>query len=90
MIKTRVVLNASGTRELCETYSTESFKLKQMETGVVYGASVIDTIVSYDEMNNPIAKFHYSETDEYDEDYILLSETELKAQAYDILMGVSE
>ena len=89
MIKTRVVQNACGTKELCEIYSDEGFKLHQEETGVIYGSSVVDALIGYDEFGEPFGKFHYIETEELDE-YSASSEIELKAQAYDILMGVSE
>lgn len=88
MIQTRVVSNASGTKQLCETYSTENYKLRQVETEIVYGSSVIDVIAGYDEQGFPYSKFSYTETDEYDIEET--SETEQKAQAYDILMGVTE
>jgi hypothetical protein len=90
MIKTRVTLNASGTKELCETYSIEGFKLKQEDTGTIYGRSVIDVIAGYDAQGFPYSKFNYVETEEYDEIEGDSSDIELKAQAYDILMGVSE
>lgn len=87
MIKTRIVDNASGTSQLCETYSTDNFKLQQVETGIIYGSSVVDVIVGCDEHNLPYSRFTYIETEEYDGE---VDDTDLKAQAYDILMGVTE
>lgn len=53
--------------ELMNTYSTENFKLKQNETGIIYGSSVIDVIAGYDENNNPYSRYTYTETDEKDD-----------------------
>ena len=66
MIKRRKT--ESGTIDLVETYSTEKFKLKQEETGIVYGHSVIDVIAGYDEDDVPYSRFTYTETDEKDEE----------------------
>ena len=87
MIKTRIIDKASGTSQLCETYSTDNLKLQQVETGIIYGSSVIDVIAGYDEHNLPFSRFTYIETEEYDGEF---DNSNLKAQAYDILMGVTE
>lgn len=55
-------------KETCETYSTENFKLKQEETGIVYGSSVIDVIEGYDDDGKPFSRYTYTETDEKDEE----------------------
>ena len=68
MKKTRVVKDESGTVDLCETYSTRKHKLLQVETDIVYGASVIDIIAGYDENNNPYSRYTYEETEEIDPD----------------------
>lgn len=68
MVKRRKTTDESGTIDLVETYSTENFKLKQEETGIVYGHSVIDVIAGYDEENVPYSRFTYTETDEKDEE----------------------
>lgn len=52
---------------LVETYSDEHYKLRQVETNIVYGASVIDTIAGYDENDVPYSRYTYEETDEKDE-----------------------
>ena len=67
MKDTRVVKDESGQIDLCETFSTENFKLRQEETGIVYGSSVIDTIAGYDEQGKPYSRYTYTETDEKDE-----------------------
>lgn len=55
-------------KETCETYSTENFKLKQEETGIVYGSSVIDIIEGYYDDGKPYSRYTYAETDEKDEE----------------------
>lgn len=67
MIKTRLVKNASGTADLCETFSTEGRKLLQEETGVTYGASVVDVVAGYNEDGSPFSRFTYHETNELDD-----------------------
>ena len=67
MVKRRKVKDTSGTIDLVDTYSTENFKLRQEETGEIYGASVIDVIAGYDEENIPYSRFTYTETNEKDE-----------------------
>lgn len=66
MIDYRTVKDESGTVDLCETYSTENYKLKQVETNIVYGASVIDVIEGYNG-DKPYSRFSYIETEEKDE-----------------------
>ena len=67
MVKSRVVKDESGTVDLLETYSDENYKLKQVETNIVYGSSVIDVIAGYDESNIPFSRYTYTETDEKDD-----------------------
>lgn len=62
MIDTRIVKSANGTTSLCETYSNENYKLKQIETNYIYGSSVIDLIDHY-ENGKPKSRFIYVETD---------------------------
>lgn len=57
-----------GSKPLCRTFSTGSFKLRQKETGVIYDSSVIDVIEGYDEEGKPFSRFTYEETDEKSED----------------------
>ena len=64
----RQTTDESGTINLVETYSDEFWKLKQTETGIIYGHSVIDTIAGYDEQDIPFSRYHYEETDQKDED----------------------
>lgn len=67
MIDTKIIRDESGTIDLCETFSTENYKLKQIETGIIYGHSVIDIIAGFDDNDKPFSKFTYEETDEKDE-----------------------
>lgn len=53
--------------ELVETFSTENYTLKQEETGIVYGSSVIDVIEGYFDDGKPYSRYHYAETNEKDE-----------------------
>lgn len=63
--------------KLIRTYSDEGKRIIQNETGQVYDEAIdVET-----------AGYTYSESEEYIEE---LTETEEKAQAYDILMGVQE
>ena len=62
MVDTRIVKDASDTFDLCETFSTENFKLRQVETGEVYGSSVVDVIEGYHEYGKPYSRFTYVET----------------------------
>lgn len=67
MKKTREVIVEGNDSPLCETYSDENYKLKQVETNIVYGSSVIDVIAGYDEQGKPYSRYTYIETDEKDE-----------------------
>ena len=67
MVKTREVHFETNPNALCETYSDENYKLKQVETNIIYGSSVIDVIAGYDEQGKPYSRYHYEETDEKDE-----------------------
>lgn len=57
---------ADGT-ELCKTFSTENYCLKQEETGRIYGATVIDVIAGYDDYDKPYSRYTYTETDVKDD-----------------------
>ena len=70
MKDTRVIKDASGTVDLCETFSTIGNKLLQVDTGIVYGKSVIDVIAGYYPNGKPYSRYTYEETDEKDEDEI--------------------
>ncbi|MDO5125233.1 MAG: hypothetical protein Q4D35_02515 [Ruminococcus sp.] len=61
MIVTRII--ESDGNKLCETISTTGMNLRQIETGIVYGNSVIDTIARYDGAYNPLSRYTYEETD---------------------------
>ena len=67
MVLTRTIKDETGTVDLCETYSDENYRLRQDETGVVYGASVVDVIAGYDDHGKPYSRYHYIETDKKDE-----------------------
>lgn len=69
MIDTRVVMDAGGTILLCETFTDDESKvLKQAETGIVYGQSVVDVIEGYDEeTGKPYSRFTYEEVDKPEE-----------------------
>lgn len=66
--------------KLYRTYSDENFKILQVETGLIYEEAIDIENVNYT----------YQETDEKIEEQEELNETELKAQAYDILIGEVE
>lgn len=67
MIDTRVVKDESGTVDLCETFTDDESKvLKQIETGVIYGSSVIDVIEGFNS-DKPYSRFTYEEVDKPDE-----------------------
>lgn len=68
MIETEKVRFPTNDDFLCNTYSTENFRLKQIETGIIYGSSVIDTIEGYDDDGKPYSRYSYIETDEKDEE----------------------
>ena len=67
MITTRVVRDLGDTKDLCETYSIEGYKLLQQDTGITYGSSVIDSIEGF-ENDLPYSKHTYIETDQPDTD----------------------
>lgn len=52
---------------LVETYSDTNHCLRQVETGDVYGSSVVDLLDHYDG-DAPVSRFTYEETDELDDD----------------------
>lgn len=68
MIICEYLAKRSDNVDLCKTFSTENFKLKQEETDIVYGSSVIDVIEGYDENGKPYSRYTYTETDEKDEE----------------------
>lgn len=68
MVQRRLTKDESGTINLVETYSDEDYKLRQEETGIVYGKSVVDVIAGYDEDNVPYSRYTYTETDEKDKE----------------------
>ena len=79
-----IVNNLYETREdgvkLYRTYSDENFKILQVETGNVYDEAIdIET-----------SNYTYEETDEKKEQTVIDSDIELKAKAYDILIGEVE
>lgn len=76
MIITRIVRDAADMKDLLETSSDANWKLRQIETGKIYGAVVVDVIP---------CPYTYEETDEKDESEETIED---KAEAYDILMGV--
>ena len=63
MIDTSFYKKRADGVELVNTFSTESRKLKQLESNIIYGSSVIDVIAGYDEDGKPYSRFHYVETD---------------------------
>lgn len=67
MVDRRYAGRRSDGVELVETFSTENFKLKQQETGVVYCSSVIDVIAGYNADEKPYSRYTYTETNEKDE-----------------------
>ena len=66
MIDTRIYRSATSVNDLCETFSTENKNLRQEETGIIYGSSVIDVIAGYNG-DKPYSRYTYTETDEKDE-----------------------
>lgn len=66
MVDTRLIRDEADTIDLCETYSTENYKLRQVETNIIYGSSVIDVIAGYKD-GKPYSRFTYVETDEKDD-----------------------
>lgn len=63
MIEKRIVRDEADTIDLVETYSTDGFKLRQVETSIIYGSSVIDVIKEW-AGDEPVAPYGYEETDE--------------------------
>lgn len=66
MIKAEIIRNEADTDNLCKTYSNDGFKLRQVETGLIYGSTAIDVIIGYNEDGTPFGKYSYEETDEID------------------------
>ena len=66
MIKAEIIRNEADTDNLCKTYSSDGFKLRQVETGLIYGSIAIDVIIGYNEDGTPFGKNSYEETDEID------------------------
>ena len=66
MIQAEIIRNEADTDNLCKTYSSDGFKLRQVETGLIYGSMVVDVIVGYNEDGTPFGKYSYVETDEVD------------------------
>ena len=64
MIATREYISPISERKLCETFSTQTKKLLQLETGAVYSENAIDVTQGYDEEGRPFSPFTYRETDE--------------------------
>lgn len=68
MIDRRFYARRTDGVELCETFSTENYKLKQVETDRIYGASVIDVVDGYDDDGKPYSRFTYIETETKDDE----------------------
>lgn len=66
MVDRKKATDDIGTIDLVMTFSTLGYKLKQEETGQVYGKECIDVIAGYDENDKPYSRFTYTETDEKD------------------------
>lgn len=80
MIKKELYITREDGTKLYRTYSDEHFKIKQLETGVIYDEAIdIET-----------ADYTYEETTEKIQQSEDLTEIELKAKAYDILIGEVE
>jgi hypothetical protein len=84
MIKTEFYKKREDGIDLYRTYSDENKYIKQVETGTEY----IDAIDEADENRN--IRYTYEETDRDIETEEVSTEIELKAQAYDILVGEVE
>lgn len=67
MIVKQIVRDEADTEDLLNTYSDGNWKLRQVETGKVYGHSVIDVIIGYDG-GKPYGRYTYIETDQQDEE----------------------
>lgn len=93
-VQRKLTKDCTGTIDLVMTYSDENYKLKQEETGIVYGSQCSDTIAGYDEHGVPYSRFTYTETDEKDipidvDPTPIDEETQQKAEAFDCLTGRS-
>lgn len=62
MIIKEIIQSENSEELLCLTKSSEQYKLLQIETNIIYGSEVIDSIIDYDKLGNPITKFTYQET----------------------------
>jgi len=60
MIDYRIVSYPTAPAPLLKTFSTENKKLRQKETGEIYGASVIDVILGYND-GVPYGRYTYEE-----------------------------
>lgn len=80
MIKKEFYKTRKDGVNLYRTYSDEHFKIKQLETGVIYDEAIDVDFVNYT----------YEETTEKIQQSEDLTEVELKAKAYDILIGEVE
>lgn len=67
MIDTEVVKSANKKHDLCRTFSTERYKLLQVETSEKGSYEAFDVIAGYDEQGKPYSRYTYKETDEKDE-----------------------
>lgn len=66
MIETKIVKDYGGTVDLCKTFTDDENKvLKQVETGFIYGNSVIDVIKGFND-GKPYSRFNYVEIDKQD------------------------
>ena len=67
MIDTRIVKDNCGVVDLCETFTDDENKvLKQVETGFVYGSSVVDVIKEF-KSGKPYSRFNYVEVEKPEE-----------------------
>lgn len=64
MVLRKEVIFDTNQNVLVKTYSDKNFKLRQLETNIVYDSSVIDIIAGYDENNVPYSRYTYEEIDE--------------------------
>ena len=71
MKDTKIIKSLNGMNDLLETFTTESEskKLLQVETNIVYFDKVVDAIIGYNEDETPIIKYTYEEIDKTQEDY---------------------
>ena len=66
MIEISIIKDDTGTIDLIEHRSTDGMKLRNNETGKVYGSYVVDAISGYKD-GEPYTTNTYTETDEPDE-----------------------